>query len=106
MNRLIEKTVFSGLVTACRFATWPTSRSPSLVNADDGRRRPRALLIHDDGRLAAFHDRHDRVRRAQVDSDDFVWHFFHPPLWRPLVRPDEDKYTRDMSARQASYMSH
>ena len=38
MNRLIEKTVFSGLVTACRLATWPTSRSPSLVNADDRRR--------------------------------------------------------------------
>ncbi len=33
MNRLIEKTVFLGLVTDCRFATWPTSRSPALVNA-------------------------------------------------------------------------
>jgi hypothetical protein len=33
MKRLIEKTVFSGFVTACRFATWPTRRSPSLVNA-------------------------------------------------------------------------
>ena len=33
MKRLIEKTVFSGLVTACRFATWPTSRSPSFVSA-------------------------------------------------------------------------
>src|SRR6476661_6770541 len=31
MKRLIEKTVFWGLVTACRLATWPTSRSPSLV---------------------------------------------------------------------------
>src|SRR5882724_9669612 len=33
MNRLIDETVFSGLVTACRLATWPTSRSPSFVNA-------------------------------------------------------------------------
>src|SRR5260370_20220698 len=33
MNRLIEYTVFSGFVTACRFATWPTSRSPVLVMA-------------------------------------------------------------------------
>src|SRR5688572_25947265 len=33
MNRLIEKIVFWGLVMACRFATWPTSRSPSLVKA-------------------------------------------------------------------------
>ena len=33
MNRLIEYTVFSGFVTACRLATWPTSRSPVLVIA-------------------------------------------------------------------------
>src|SRR5712692_918782 len=33
MNRLIEYTVFSGFVTACRFATWPTSRSPVFVMA-------------------------------------------------------------------------
>src|SRR5438105_8754512 len=32
MNRLIEKTVFSGFVIPCRFATWPTRISPSLVN--------------------------------------------------------------------------
>jgi hypothetical protein len=32
MNRLMENTVFSGLVTAWRFATWPTRRSPVLVN--------------------------------------------------------------------------
>ena len=33
MKRLIEKMVFSEFVTACRLATWPTRRSPSLVNA-------------------------------------------------------------------------
>src|SRR5258708_18352017 len=33
MRRLMEKTVFSGLVTACRFANWPTRRSPLLVIA-------------------------------------------------------------------------
>src|SRR3990172_5065322 len=32
MKRLIENTVFLGLVTAWRLATWPTRRSPSLVN--------------------------------------------------------------------------
>src|ERR1035438_2026389 len=32
MNRLMEKTVFSGLVMAWRLATWPTNRSPLLVN--------------------------------------------------------------------------
>src|SRR5712692_5387135 len=33
MNRLIEYTVFSGLVTAWRLATCPTRRSPVLVMA-------------------------------------------------------------------------
>jgi hypothetical protein len=33
MNRLMLKTVFSGFVTACRLATWPTSRSPLFVTA-------------------------------------------------------------------------
>src|SRR5262245_53306593 len=33
MNRLMEKIVFSELVTACHFATWPTRRSPPFVNA-------------------------------------------------------------------------
>src|SRR5690348_7963850 len=41
MKRLIEKTVFSGLVTACRLATVPTRRSPDLVKATtDGVVRP------------------------------------------------------------------
>src|SRR5208282_2423225 len=33
IKRLIEYTVFSGFVTACRFATCPTRRSPPLVIA-------------------------------------------------------------------------
>ncbi len=33
MKRLIEKTVFAGLVIDCRLATCPTSRSPVLENA-------------------------------------------------------------------------
>src|SRR5437588_784070 len=41
MNRLIEYTVFSAFVTACRLATWPTRRSPLLVKATtDGVVRP------------------------------------------------------------------
>ena len=74
MKRLIEKMVFSGLVTACRLATWPTSRSPSLANADDRRGGARAFLVDDDGRLAGFHDRDHRVGRAEVDADDFACH--------------------------------
>ena len=45
MNRLIEYTVFSGLVIAWRLATWPTSRSPLFVNATiDGVVRPPSSL--------------------------------------------------------------
>src|SRR4051812_36025797 len=41
MKRLIEKIVLVGLVTACRFATVPTRRSPPAVNATtDGVVRP------------------------------------------------------------------
>ncbi len=41
MKRLMEKIVFSGLVTACRLATVPTSRSPPLLKATtDGVVRP------------------------------------------------------------------
>src|ERR1017187_4406267 len=45
MKRLMEKTVFSGLVMACRLATWPTKRSPFLVNpTTDGVVRPPSSL--------------------------------------------------------------
>src|ERR1700691_498853 len=41
----MEKIVFSGLVIAWRFATWPTSRSPLLVKATtDGVVRPPSSL--------------------------------------------------------------
>src|SRR5215210_5782108 len=42
MKRLTEKIVFSGLVIAWRFATWPTSRSlvRGLTATTDGVRRP------------------------------------------------------------------
>ena len=47
MKRLMEKMVFSGLVTACRLATWPTRRSPVLVTAttDGVNRLPSALVM-------------------------------------------------------------
>ena len=45
MKRLMEKMVCLGLVTACRLATWPTRRSPSLVKATtDGVVRPPSAL--------------------------------------------------------------
>ena len=72
MKRLIEKTVFSGLVTACRLATCPTRRSPAFGERDDRRRQPPAFGVGDDHGLAAFHDGDNRVGRAQVDADDFA----------------------------------
>src|SRR5688572_21746279 len=47
MKRLIENTVFSGFVIACRFATWPTRISPSFVNptTEGVRRLPSWLAI-------------------------------------------------------------
>src|SRR5687767_9574476 len=45
MNRLMEKTVFCGFVTAWRFATVPTRRSPSLVKpTTEGVTRPPSAL--------------------------------------------------------------
>jgi hypothetical protein len=69
MKRLMEKTVFVGLVTAWRLATVPTSRSPACVNATTDGRRAAALGVLDHGRLAALEDGHARVGRSQVDSD-------------------------------------
>ena len=43
----------------------------AVVAAQLGR-EPRAFLIDDDGRLIPFHDRDDRVGRAEVDSNDFA----------------------------------
>ena len=72
MKRLIEKTVFSGLVTAWRLATWPDQPLARLGERDNRRRQPAAFRVGDDDRLAAFDDRDDRVGRAEVDADDFA----------------------------------
>ena len=64
--------MLAGLVTAWRLASWPTSRSPVLVKATTDGIGPAALGGRDDGRLAALHDRDDRVGRAEVDADDLA----------------------------------
>src|SRR5688572_23126430 len=47
MKRLMEKIVFSGFVTACRLATWPTRRSPVFAKAttDGVNRLPSGLVM-------------------------------------------------------------
>ena len=58
---------------ACRLAGSPTRRSALVGERDDAGRQAVAFLIGDDLHLAAFHDGHDRVRRTQVDADDFLF---------------------------------
>ena len=45
---------------------------PVLTEGDDRGGRARTFLVHDDGRLPAFHHGHDRVRGPQIDSDDLA----------------------------------
>ena len=55
MNRLMEKTVFSGFRTAWRFATWPTRIWPSLPNpTTDGVSRPPSSLMSTFGSLPSI----------------------------------------------------
>ena len=62
--------VFSGLVTAWRFAGWPTRRSPSSVKATiDGVVRG-ALGVLDDLGGCALHDGDAGIGRAEVDAND------------------------------------
>src|ERR1043166_10020592 len=50
MNRLMEKTVLAGFVTAWRFAAWPTSLSPFFANATiDGVVRAPSLFSNTTG---------------------------------------------------------
>ena len=84
--------MFSGLVTAWRLATWPTRRSPVLVKATTDGVGAGAFGVRDDDRLAAFHDRDDGVRRAQVDTNNFAHgasfrrsESIDPPLSRGVV---------------------
>jgi hypothetical protein len=62
MNRLIEKTVFSRLVIACRFAIAPTNRSPAFENATiDGVVRPPSALGMSSGFPASITATHEFV---------------------------------------------
>ena len=72
MNRLIEKMVFSGFVTAWRFATWPTSRSPPLANATtDGVVRPPSAFAMTTGASPSMTATTEFVV-PEVDSDDLA----------------------------------
>ena len=76
MKRLMEKTVFCGIGDRLTLGDLADEPLAVLGEADDGRGRPTAFGVRDDDWVAAFHDGDDRVRRAQVDSNDFVCHCF------------------------------
>ena len=76
MKRLIEKTVFSGFVTACRLAGRAYEALATLRERDDRGGGARALGVLDHGGLAALEDGHARVGRAQIDTDRLA----HPKL--------------------------
>ena len=76
MWRLMDDMVRSGLVTAWRFATWPTIRSPVLENATtDGVVRC-AFRVGDDNRLAAFHNGNTGIGSTKVDTDNLRHNFY------------------------------
>ena len=79
MNRLIEKMVFSGFVTAWRFATWPRRRSPDFVNATtDGVTRFPSGFVMTTGLPPSITATTELVV-PQVDSNDFAHpNFLHP----------------------------
>src|ERR1700736_630262 len=62
MNRLIENIVFCELVTAWRFAAWPTRRSPVFVNATtEGVVRAPSLFSKTTGSPPSITDMHELV---------------------------------------------
>ena len=62
MKRLIEKIVRSGLTTACRLATVPTSRSSLSVNATtEGVVRPPSLFSRTVGSPPSMTAKHELV---------------------------------------------
>jgi len=70
MKRLMEYTVFSGLVIIWFLAGWADQSFPLGGERDDGRSGPLAFRVLDDDGLSAFHDRDAGIRSSQVDSDD------------------------------------
>src|SRR5918992_2571607 len=74
MKRLIEKTVFSGLVTAWRLATVPTSRSPPCVKATtDGVVRPPSAFSMTVGSPPSSTDMHEFVVPRSIPMVFAMW---------------------------------
>ena len=74
MKRLIEKHGVLGVRDRLPLRNLTDEPFAVLRQADHRRGQPGALLVHDHRGLPAFHDGDDGVRRAEVDSNDFVCH--------------------------------
>src|SRR5438552_13671208 len=74
MKRLIEKMVFCGFVTAWRFAAWPTSRSPFLVNATtEGVVRAPSLFSKTTGSPPSITDIQELVVPKSMPKTFAIW---------------------------------
>ena len=68
MKRLMEKMVLRGIGHGLAFGGLADQALAVLGERDDRRRGARAFGIFQNDRLAAFHDRHAGVRRAQINA--------------------------------------
>src|SRR5438552_17032032 len=74
MKRLIEKTVFCGLVTAWRLAAWPTNRSPVFVNATtEGVVRAPSLFSRTTGSPPSITDMQELVVPKSIPKTFAIW---------------------------------
>ena len=68
MKRLIEKTVLRWIGDRLALRRLADEALAVLRECDDRRRRARAFAVFQNYRVAALHDRHAGVGRAQVDT--------------------------------------
>ena len=94
INLLTPWTVFWGLVSACRLAICPTSRSPLLVKATMEGVVLAPFWLGMTCAVSAFHHDNAGVFRAEIDShqlaqcfSSFVSGFVGDPLWNPRRTP-------------------
>ena len=83
MRRLTANRVFCGLVTAWRLAGWPDQHLVVLGEGDDRGGGAIALAVLDHARLAALHDGHARIGRAEVDADYLAMSQLRENLFAP-----------------------
>ncbi len=76
MKRLIEKMCLLGIGDGLPLGDLADEPLAVLGEGDDRRGGASALRVGDDDRIAALHDRDDRVGRSQVDADDLGSHVY------------------------------